>query len=58
MQCPICNGRIKSMYKPDLQYHCRGRCGLIIRVCGADYENKLTEMVIRLTNDVPDTACG
>lgn len=54
MKCPICGGRIKSMYKPDLQFHCRGVCGLIIRVGDSSYENKLTETVSRLTNDESD----
>ena len=36
MKCPVCKSRIKTMYKPDKQYHCRGRCGLIIRFGNAD----------------------
>lgn len=53
MKCPICSGRMKYMYKPDIQCHCRGTCGLIIRVCNSDYENKLMEVVSLMTaNDL------
>ena len=46
MICPICGGRIKVMEKPDPQYHCRGECGLILRVQSESFYDKLKELVV------------
>ena len=40
-KCPLCGSPIKMMLKPDKQWHCRGVCGLIVRVQNSDFEEKL-----------------
>ena len=42
-KCPLCGSPIKMMFKPDQQLHCRGVCGLIVRVQNSDFEEKLVK---------------
>jgi len=46
--CPICGRRLKRVYKPELQYHCRGKCGLILRLQNSDFEKLLSSFVEHL----------
>jgi len=51
MKCPICNGRMKSMLKPDTQFHCRGECGLILRIQNEQYVDRLENMINALQDN-------
>ena len=41
MKCFICGGRVKKMDKNNTEYHCRGECGLILRLQNSIYEKDL-----------------
>ncbi len=52
MECPICGSNMKPMYKPEIQWHCRGFCGLIIK-CEEKYSMQIEEKIL---NRIGNTA--